>query len=585
MSVTQRRVAGAAAALLVLIVTTAYIVWRLRVIGRAGWTGVSYFAVVKVKGSEQPVGFSPGAVYVLYPGGPAESAGVQRGDRVLAINGIPLDDQEGISALAKRVRYGDTLRYRVDRGGHRHELAVRMASPVEVPAFLWLFGVTCKVALIFLGIGLFVYWRRPRDVRAVIFFIMTLCAAATFTNGSLLQVESAVSRGISAPEEVFNQLAPALFFAAAGAFFAPLVLHLALVFPKRRPVLAWGRLLWLWIYGYPVMIVGLGGLAFAAMSGLMVLRTQKSVPGRIYLEACGIAAGIATLTALIRLVLSIRRRGWRNGILERPFASIFTVVALSLGLVIAAAQFQETAKWPGLFAVGAMLGVFACIVSFAAYPLATFVALYRSYRESSLEERQQVKWPLWGTMIAVGARVLLAVLGAAIQLLMTFRLGFAVPSLVIVLPEVIGKLFYLLIPLSFAFAILKYRLMNIDVIIRRTVLYSILSAIVFGLYVALVAGIGTLVVHFTAVKNQTMIIGSTILVGLVVIPLRNRLQQMVDRNLFRERRDFALALRNISSAIGVSEVQAFLQKSAEQLQRAVQNRFVLLAATMSPRRR
>src|SRR5205085_8188450 len=128
------------------------------------------------------------------------------------------------------------------------------------------------------------------------------------------------------------------------------------------------------------------------------------------------------------LLLSIRRRGWREGILARPFASIFAVVALSLVFMIGAAQFLDKAKLPGLFAVGAMIGIFAVIVSFAAYPLATFVALYRSYRESSLEERQQVKWPLWGTMIAVGVRVLLAILGAVIQLLITFSLGIYVPS-------------------------------------------------------------------------------------------------------------------------------------------------------------
>ncbi len=452
-----------------------------------------------------------------------------------------------------------------------------MASPVEVPAFLGLFGVTCAVALVFLGIGFFVYWRRPRDVRAVIFFIMTLCAAATFTNGSLMQVESAVSRGISTPQETLNQLAPALFFAAAGVFFAPLVLHLALVFPKRRPVLARGQTLWLWIYGYPVLLVVITTLAFAAMSGLMHLRVQKTAPGGTYATILAIALGLCALTAVIRTVLSIRRRGWREGIVERPFASVFTVVTLVLVFAIGAAQFQDKAALPVFFTVGAMLAVFAVIVSFAAYPLATFIALYRSYRESSVEERQQVKWPLWGTMIAVGIRVLLAVLGGGFQLLLTFGLGLTVPSLVIMLPEVIGKLGYLLIPLSFAFAILKYRLMNIDVIIRRTVLYSILSAVVFGIYVALVAGIGTLVVKFTAVKSQTMIVGSTIVVGLIAIPLRNRLQQMVDRNLFRERRDFALALRNISSAIGVSDLQTFLQKAAEQLQRAVQNRFALLA--------
>ncbi len=423
MSVNQRRVAGAAAALLVLVAASAFVVWRLRATGRAGWTGASYFAVVKVKGKRPTVSpIAPGGVYILYPGSPAEAAGMRRGDRVLAINGVPLDDERGITALAQRLHYGDTIAYRVDRGGVRRDLAVRMGSPLEVPAFLGLFGVTCVIALIFLGIGLFVYWRRPRDVRAVIFFIMTLCAAATFTNGSIMSVESAVSRGIATPESTFNQLAPAFFFAAAGAFFAPLVLHLALVFPKRRPVVARGRSLWLWIYGYPILIVGLGGLAFAAMSGLMYLgRTQKLAGAGTYFKVSGLALIVAALIGLTRIVLSVRRRGWRNGFLERPFASIFAAVALSIVGLVGAALFQEKSHLPMIIGIGAMVGVFVIIASFAVYPLATFIALYRSYRESSIEERQQVKWPLWGTMIAVGVRVVLAIAGAGVQLLLTFR--------------------------------------------------------------------------------------------------------------------------------------------------------------------
>jgi sigma-B regulation protein RsbU (phosphoserine phosphatase) len=205
------------------------------------------------------------------------------------------------------------------------------------------------------------------------------------------------------------------------------------------------------------------------------------------------------------------------------------------------------------------------------------VALLRSYREAGVEERRQVKWPLWGTMIAVGARIILYIVGTTIGFVLTFRNDLALPDFWMMAPEALAKVLYLLIPLSFAIAIFKYRLMNIDIIIRRTVLYSILSAIVFGVYIALVAGVGSLVVHFTAVKNQTMIIGSTIIVGLIAIPLRNRLQRIVDRNLFRERRDYALALRNISSATGVGDLHAFLKKAAEEVQQAVQNRFVLLA--------
>src|SRR5260370_31617600 len=120
------------------------------------------------------------------------------------------------------------------------------------------------------------------------------------------------------------------------------------------------------------------------------------------------------------------------------------------------------------------------------------MALYGSAGEAGVEERRQVQGPLWGTMIAVGGRILLYVLGTVIGLLMTFRSDIALSNILVMGPDLLAKLLYLLIPLSFAFAILKYRLMNIDVIIRRTVLYTILSAIGLIAYVPLGSGLGRL---------------------------------------------------------------------------------------------
>src|SRR5207247_10701715 len=108
------------------------------------------------------------------------------------------------------------------------------------------------------------------------------------------------------------------------------------------------------------------------------------------------------------------------------------------------------------------------------------------------------------------------------------------------------------IPLTFSISRLKTRLINIYGIIQRTLLYSIVTAIVFGLYALLVAGIGTALVKFVGLTSQAMLVASTVVVALAAVPIRNRLQRMVDRSLFRERRDYPLALRNIGNAIGAS---------------------------------
>src|SRR6516225_3333928 len=109
------------------------------------------------------------------------------------------------------------------------------------------------------------------------------------------------------------------------------------------------------------------------------------------------------------------------------------------------------------------------VFMFAIYSIIACVSLYRSYRECGIEERKQVRWPLWGTIAGLSGVLLLIGLSA---LLRTLGLQGLLPTIVI---EVAEKACYVLIPLSFAFAILKYRLMDIDIVIRKTVTYSIVS--------------------------------------------------------------------------------------------------------------
>jgi serine phosphatase RsbU (regulator of sigma subunit) len=126
-------------------------------------------------------------------------------------------------------------------------------------------------------------------------------------------------------------------------------------------------------------------------------------------------------------------------------------------------------------------------------------------------------------------------------------------------------------------AILKYRLMNIDVIIKKTVAYGILSGLIIAMYLVLVGGLGTMLVNVAGVRNQTMVIASTLVVALVFVPLRNRLQQLVDRNLFRQKYDYPQALRAIAAeTLDATDLRSFLVFAAETLQQAVQNRSVVI---------
>ncbi|HEY8182475.1 MAG TPA: SpoIIE family protein phosphatase, partial [Thermoanaerobaculia bacterium] len=570
----RRKAIGLSIAIAVLIGLTVYCSWRVGVANRRGWAGFSYVPPVGSSGRNAPAlgGFRPGAVLVIFGGVPAEQAGLHRGDVIVSINGIAARDFKNMRELAVKAKRGDVLRYRILRDGRERDIPVRLDSPLKSSMFALNFIVTTAVALTFLLIGAFVFWRRPADNRATVFFAMTLVAAVTLANTALLPVEGDGYRGIVGGDQSLGALWRVILIGGSSLFFAPLLLHLALIFPAPRPAMQRRGIL-RWIYGYPLMMCIAGGLGMGFIAYLEAFRPK----GDLITNAATIAVAVIGIGALAWVIVNIARHGAKEGVMRSPLAMSAAVLSLFAGIFVVAGNLSGKSHSPIPFFVATFVMILVGIATFGAYPVATFVALLRSYRESGVEERRQVKWPLWATMVAVGGKLLLAVLGFTLVLLATFR-QVNIPGVLMTLPDIIARALYIIIPLSFAFAILKYRLMNIDVIIRRTVLYSFLTAIVFVLYAILVAGLGTALVKFAGMTSQTMLVASTVVIALVTVPIRNRLQRVVDRNLFRERRDYPLALRNISNAIGTSgDVEPFLRYSAEQIQQALQNRLVLIA--------
>ena len=577
----RRRIAGLLLAVALIAGCGAYIGWRLKIAGREGWAGLAYMPDIRAREGKKPLpsmGFQPGMVFMVYPGSPADRAGIARTGRIVSINGVAIGDMKGITRIAETVRAGDVVVYRTSADGIERDHRIRFESPLQSTVFAGMLATTILVALTFLLIGTFVFWRLPTDSRAVVFFVMTLFAALSFTATAIAQFEGQNTRGFVIEASSAAPLARPLVFVLASLFFAPLLLHLALIFPKPRPVVARGRTLFTWIYGLPIYFCLCAGV-FIAVFQLLV--TSKEANGKIVVVSAfwtvAMTVAAASAVSLYRIARDIRRKGRKEALLAHPLA----FMTITIGLVIAAMYFAGRAvnrthsAGPIFIVVGTVVFVFC--LAFISYPISTLIALFRSYRDSGVEERRQVKWPLWGTMIAVSLKILMLAIGLVIGFLMTFGSKVNIPATVGMVPDMLSRIVYVIIPVSFAFAILKYRLMNIDVIIRRTVLYTILSAVVFVLYGVLVAGVGTLLIRFARVQNTTMVIASTIVVALVAVPLRNRLQQMVDRNLFRERRDYPLALRNIGNAIGGGDAEGFLRYAAEQLQGALQTRFVAIA--------
>jgi signal transduction histidine kinase len=157
-----------------------------------------------------------------------------------------------------------------------------------------------------------------------------------------------------------------------------------------------------------------------------------------------------------------------------------------------------------------------------------FAQIYRYRRVSSMVQRQQTKWVVFGVVAAMLV---------AIGLLLPF---FVYPSL-----EQSGSLYslistmpitlsMLLVPLSIVVAILKHRLYDIDLIINRTLVYGVLTASIVGVYVAIVGGLAELL------QTRGSLLASLLATGLVAVlfaPWRDRLQRGVNRLMYGERDD------------------------------------------------
>jgi len=155
--------------------------------------------------------------------------------------------------------------------------------------------------------------------------------------------------------------------------------------------------------------------------------------------------------------------------------------------------------------------------------------IYRYRRMSTPTERQQIKWVVFGIVISFGAIFLAqAVLFVGLPLLLP------VDPLITSVGLTLTFLLLLLFPLSIGFAVLRYHLWDIDLIINRTLVYGLLTACVIGLYVLIVGGLST---AFQIQGNLVISLGATALIAILFQPLRNWLQRSINRLMYGERDD------------------------------------------------
>ncbi len=542
-----------------------------------GWSGVRFGYLLSAERTEL-------TVEGMNPLGPAARAGFEVNDRIVAINGA----REKLNEIHRRLKPGDAVVYTISRQGRERDIAIRLENPFRrIPVLIDLF-LDLFVGLTFLTVGTFVYLKRTDDQRALIFFF----SCTMFGFARLLSMGP--RRGEPTPEGALVTMAGI----AVTFLFFPALLHFCLIFPRRRPILDRHPAVLRWIYGLPAgTALLIGGLASFAMltnrrgemrfgslvTGIADWVSEHRVPVALGLLALSLPVAVFLV---VRWRTALRKAGWWASILDRPGLTITSIAVLpaAVGSTLHAGGFLfgAPAAFHHAVTVAMLLSLVAefaaCVaMEWVIIPVGACVSVYRSYREAGVEEKQQVRWPLWGILIAVPGFVLSQPLASLLKWLLGFERGSTRAAIIEIAGSDLHILALLFIPVSFAFAILKYRLMEINIYIRRTVVYGGVTGLLGFMYLGLVGGVGALVSRSTGATSQWVAIVSTLAVAVAFVPVRNRVQGFVDRRFFRRRQDYPAALSGLSRDVADSRDQRRLFGIAvDRLQEALQNRSVVL---------
>jgi hypothetical protein len=173
---------------------------------------------------------------------------------------------------------------------------------------------------------------------------------------------------------------------------------------------------------------------------------------------------------------------------------------------------------------------------------AAFAQMYRYRRISSPVQRQQTKW----LVFSFGLTVFLLFIFPAI-ILATFLPSAATESFYsILLPFQVLELS--IIPIALAISILRYRLWDIDLLIRRTLQYSLLSSLLALTYFGLIVVLQSLFATFGGQRSELVTVASTLTIAALFFPLRNRVQVFIDRRFYRRKYDAAKTLAAFAAA-------------------------------------
>jgi hypothetical protein len=184
-----------------------------------------------------------------------------------------------------------------------------------------------------------------------------------------------------------------------------------------------------------------------------------------------------------------------------------------------------------------MLGTIGLVILLVACLASAFSLIFR-LRGGSAQERQQLKWVVYPAVISV--------IGSVVAYVGAYVFG---SNLINAVGYWIAICAFLTLPVFTAFAILKYHLYDIDIIISRTLIYGPLTATLVGVYFGGIVALQWVFVVITGQQSTLAVVASTLLIAALFNPLRRRIQSFIDRRFYRRKYDAKKTLEAFSAKL------------------------------------
>jgi len=306
-----------------------------------------------------------------------------------------------------------------------------------------------------------------------------------------------------------------------------------------------------------VFMLDLLGVLASMMAALLCLTLAAVLFWRksddwmvIFISSYLLAYGVVLAGPLERAEAFYR---WWPSLAEDVFQSLFfTMPTVALFALFPDGTFvPRWTRWLLVFSIPVAVAIFYVPPSYSAALLgmimvgATYSQIYRYRHVSTPPERQQTKWVLFGILLWL---VLMGMTFVPYSIELSLPAGSPLPWWILV--NSTGWWFIItIVPLSLSIAVLRYRLYEIDLIINRTLVYGVLTAMLVGLYVGIIVVLQGLLRALTGHESQLAIVVSTLIIAALFNPLRHRIQSFIDKRFYRRKYDAAKTLEAFSAKL------------------------------------